>query len=123
MTSAFAIRPASHYARIEACDDRHVAVHDEDLDQRGIRIDWIADKAEIDGLARRGPIRTLTYRTAKTSVDSSQPDRGHSATDERRHQIGVRRSGQHRDNRFERRRVGDPTSTFTGLMPPVDRRR
>ena len=97
----------SRFRDAEARDDRHVTVHQQQLDQRGIRIRRVAHFAQIDDSARRRAVRRGSRRTAKSGIDTGQADSRHSACDQCRDELGVRRARKHRHDHVERRAIRD----------------
>jgi hypothetical protein len=98
---------AGNLANAQTGHDRHVPVHQQQLDKRRVRLGRIADQSKIDDRPRRGSMRGRTGRTAQSGVDTRQSNGRHARRDERGDQLGVGRAGKHRDHHVERRAVGD----------------
>jgi hypothetical protein len=52
-------------------------------------------------------VRRGSRRTAKSGIDAGQADSRHSARDQRRDELGVRRARKHRHDHVERRAIRD----------------
>ena len=91
----------------ETRDDRHVAVHEQQLDQRRIRVGRIAHQRRDRRRRPRSSDARRARRAAESGIDAGQADGRHAARDQRRHELGVRRAGQHGHDHVERRAIRD----------------